>query len=92
MYCSFQVKEEAGNDIFRSAADVVEAILTDEVPHNEHCAALPKPNRLSRCHNREKLRADEPHNLGFEVSSVHYDDGDFQMFKITNVTNITSDV
>lgn len=80
------MKEEAGNDIFRSAADVVEAILTDQVPDNEPCAALPKPSSLSRNHNRarEKMRPDEPRNLDFEVSCV--DDDIFLMFKMKKGT------
>ena len=62
------VKEKALQDVFRSAADIVDEVLRDEVDPHVPLSSLPAPENLARQGNRKRraARPPEPLDLTFE--------------------------
>lgn len=60
-------------DLFRSAADIVDEVLCDEVDPNKSLLSLPAPHNLARQGNRKRraARIGEPFDLSFELSETH---------------------
>lgn len=67
------VKKKAVEDVFRSAADIVDEVLCTEVDPNKPLSSLPAPYNLARQGNRKRrtARPPEPLDLSFEISHAH---------------------
>jgi len=64
------VKKKALEDVFRSAADIVDEVMRDEVNPNTPLTSFPAPVNLARQANckQRAARPNEPTNLDFEIS------------------------
>ncbi|XP_066287629.1 uncharacterized protein [Branchiostoma lanceolatum] len=67
-----RVKKEAGSDLFKSAAAIVDDVLLEELG-DAPCPSLSKPVHLARAANRhrQKLRPEEPKDLDFVIDEDH---------------------
>lgn len=67
------VKKKAIEDVFRSAADIVDEVLLDKVDPHVPLSSLPAPENLARQGNRKRraARPAEPLDLTFEISNEH---------------------
>ena len=63
------VKKRAVEDVFRSATDIAEEVLREEVDINVPLSSLPAPENLARQgnHKRRTLQPPEPLDLAFEI-------------------------
>lgn len=64
---NIQVKKVARDNVFRPAADIVEAVIKEMTTQDD--VGLPKPDNLLRAANlhRQNLRPKDPVTLDFEV-------------------------
>lgn len=75
---NFLIKQEAKQDVFRPASEVVNDVLLSELTDSP-CPSLPCVDSLQRTANRTRrqLRPQDPKDLDFDLQMEHIPDGFF---------------
>ena len=73
------IKQEAKQDVFRPASEVVNNVLLSELI-DAPCPCLPRVDSLQRTanHTRQQLRPQDPEDLDFHLQMEHIPDGFFR--------------
>ena len=73
------IKQEARQDVFRPASEVVNDVLLSELT-DAPCPSLPCVDSLQRTANRtrQQLQPQDPKDLDFDLQMEHIPDGSFR--------------
>ena len=73
------VKQEASNDVFKPASEVVNDVLLKKLT-DAPCPSLPRLDSLQRTANRfrQQLRPQDPKDLEFDLETEHIPDAFFR--------------
>ena len=60
----------AHENLFKPASAIVNKVLLDEIPDDDPCPAIAKPENMARAANRlrQQLRPEDPTDLQFKLS------------------------
>ena len=69
MYCIF-LPQMARENLFKPVSAIVNKVLLDEIPDDDPCPAIAKPENMARAANRlrQQLRPEDPTDLQFKLS------------------------
>ena len=69
MYCIF-LPQMARENLFKPASAIVNKVLLDEIPDDDPCPAIAKPENMAQAANRlrQQLRPEDPTDLQFKLS------------------------